>query len=260
MLTDRIDRTLLDAAPDLRVISTMAVGYDNIDVIACRERGIPVGHTPDVLTEATADLTLALLLALARRIPEGAQLVRDGHWGDWSPTFMLGVELRDLTLGIVGPGRIGTAVARRAEGFGMKVITSGRPGSHDGVSLDRLLADSDVVSLHCPLTDGTKHLVDGDFLAAMKPTAFLLNTTRGGVVDQRALADALARGVIAGAALDVTDPEPLPADDPLLEAPNLLVVPHIGSATVRTRTAMASLAVDNLLAGLAGDPLPCEVS
>ena len=260
MLTDPIDAELLDMCPNLRVVSTMAVGYDNINIAACAERGIAVGHTPDVLTEATADLTFALILALARRIPEGISAVRDGLWGDWRPDYLLGIELRDLTLGIIGPGRIGTAVARRAAGFGMNVINSGRPGTAGGLALNDLLGEADIVSLHCPLNDQTRHLVNRDFLSAMKPTALLVNTTRGAVVNQAALADALAEGVIAGAALDVTDPEPLPPDDPLLEAPNLLVVPHLGSATLRTRTAMASLAVDNLLAGLAGERLPCEAT
>ena len=257
MLTDRIDAELLDAAPKLRVVSTMAVGYDNIDVNACRQRGVLIGHTPDVLTEATADLTLALLLALARRLPEGIAAVNDGSWSSWSPNWLLGVELRDLTVGIVGPGRIGRAVSRRCGAFGMKVIESGRPGGErPGMPLNEMLALADVVSIHCPLNDSTEALVSSEFLAAMKPTALLVNTSRGGIVDQIALAKALHNRTIAGAALDVTTPEPLPPSDPLLNSPNLIVTPHLGSATTRTREAMATKAVDNLLAGLAGEPLP----
>lgn len=261
LLTDTVDSALLQSAPALKVVSTMAVGCDHIDLDACRERGIPVGNTPGVLTDATADLTLALLLALARRIPEGIDAVRDGSWSTWEPEWLLGVELRDLTLGIVGPGRIGRAVALRCEAFGMEVIESGRPdGPTPGLPLGELLDRADVVSIHCPLTPQTEQLVDGAFLSAMKPTALLVNTSRGGVVDQSALRAALVDGTIAGAALDVTTPEPLPADDPLLEAPNLVVIPHLGSATRRTREAMATKAVDNLLAGLAGEPLPDRIA
>ena len=260
MLTDPIDAQLIGASPTLKVVSTLAVGCDNIDLEACADRNITVGNTPGVLTDATADLTLALLLALARRLPEGIAEVRDGHWQTWEPNHLLGLELRDLTVGIIGAGRIGTAVAKRCEAFGMKTITSGRPdGQNPGIPLDQLLDQSDVVSLHCPLTQQTKGLVSEEFLAKMRPSALLINTARGGIVDQLALADALANGRISGAALDVTDPEPLPVSDPLLKAPNLIVLPHLGSATVRTRQAMAEIAVDNLLAGLAGKPLPCQV-
>lgn len=261
MLTDRVDSGLLDSAPGLKVVSQMAVGCDNVDLEACRERGIPVGNTPDVLTDATADLTVALLLALARRLPEGIAAVRDGSWGTWDPQWLLGIELRGLVLGIVGQGRIGNAVASRCEAFGMEVIGSGRPdGPNPGMPLAELLAQADVVSIHCPLTPDTDRLVDGAFLDAMKPTALLVNTARGGIVDQQALAQALSAGSIAGAALDVTDPEPLPTDDPLLDAPNLIVLPHLGSATDRTRRAMADKAVDNLLAGLADEPLPNRIA
>jgi len=209
-----------------------------------------------VLTDATADLAFALLLALARRIPQGAAQVRDGEWRTWEPAADLGADLAGATLGIVGRGRIGAAVARRAEGFGLEVLYSSRSS---GVPLEELLERSDFVSLHAPLTPETRHLVDDDALARMKPTALLVNTSRGGVVDQAALRRALIGGTIAGAALDVTDPEPLPADDPLLEAPNLLVVPHVGSATVRTRARMAEMAVENLLAALAGREMPYGV-
>ncbi|MEI7889281.1 MAG: D-glycerate dehydrogenase [Actinomycetes bacterium] len=261
MLTDSITAELLDAATVLKVVSTMAVGCDNIDLIACSERGIHVGNTPGVLTDATADLTLALILALARRIPEGITAVTSGDWKTWEPDFLLGMELRDRTLGIVGSGRIGSAVSARARAFGMNVIQSGRPdGPSPGVPLSDLLGQADVVSLHCPLTEATRGLVDAAFLATMQTHALLINTSRGQVVDQAALASALTSGGIGGAALDVTDPEPLLPDDPLLAAPNLIVIPHLGSATTRTREAMSSIAVDNLLAGLEGSPLPHPVT
>jgi glyoxylate reductase len=257
LVTDQIDAAVLDAAPRLRAIANMAVGTDNIDVAAAAARGIPVGNTPDVLTDATADLAFALLLALARRIVPGAALVRAGEWRTWDPAGDLGADLAGATLGIVGWGRIGQAVARRAEGFGMTVVHSSRSA---GVSLGDLLATADFVSLHTPLTEETRSLIDAAALKRMKPTALLINTARGGVVDQEALRAALIDGEIAGAALDVTDPEPLPADHPLLDAPNLLVVPHVGSATVRTRAKMAAMAVDNLLAALAGRPMPHPVT
>jgi glyoxylate reductase len=235
----------------------MAVGTDNIDLEAAAARGIPVGNTPDVLTDATADLAFALLLALARHIVPGARQVRAGEWRTWEPAGSLGADLAGATLGIVGRGRIGSAMARRAEGFGMEVVYSSRSS---GVPLPELLERADFVSLHCPLTPDTRHLINADTLERMKDTALLVNTARGGVVDQDALRDALHAGRIAGAALDVTDPEPLPADHPLLDAPNLLVVPHLGSATVRTRAQMADMAVDNLLAALDGRPMPHRVA
>jgi glyoxylate reductase len=250
MLTDRVDAELLAAAPHLRAVANLAVGTDNVDLEAAAARGVAVGSTPDVLTDATADLALALLLAAARRLPQGEAAVRAGDWVTWEPAAGLGVEVSGATLGIVGWGRIGQAVARRAAGFGMEVIHS-RP-----TPLEELLERADFVSLHVPLTGSTRHLIGADALARMKPTAILVNTARGPVVDQRALAAALHAGELGGAALDVTDPEPLPPADPLLDAPNLLVVPHIGSATVRTRSRMADLAVDNLLAALAGEPMP----
>jgi lactate dehydrogenase-like 2-hydroxyacid dehydrogenase len=253
LLTDRIDAPLLDATPSLRVISNYAVGADNIDVAAAKARGIVVGYTPDVLTDATADLAFALLLAIARRLPEGMAAVRDGEWKTWEPNWLLGRDVHGATLAIVGPGRIGRAVARRAEGFGMEVLLVGRDDA-----LEPALARADFVSLHAPLTDETRRFVDEGFLGAMKTTAYLVNTARGGLVDQDALARALRERTIAGAALDVTEPEPLPPDHPLLEAPNLIVLPHLGSATDATRERMADLAADNLLAGLAGEPLPQE--
>jgi glyoxylate reductase len=266
MLTDRVDADLIAAAPRLRVISNCAMGLDNVDLEAARARGIPVGHTPDVLTDSTADLALALMLAIARRLPEGVEAVRAGEWTTWRPDWLLGRDVHGATLGIVGLGRIGRAVARRAQGFGMEVLHAGggREGEGEGaggsraVSLDELLARADFVSLHAPLTPETRHLIDAAALRRMKPTAYLVNTARGPMVDQDALARALAEGWIAGAALDVTDPEPLPPDHPLLRSPSLIVLPHLGSATEATRAAMADLAVDNLLAGLAGVPLPHE--
>jgi glyoxylate reductase len=253
LLTDRVDAALIDAAPRLRAIANYAVGVDNVDLRAAAARGIPVGNTPDVLTEATADLAFALILATARRLPEAAAAVREGAWSTWQPDWLLGREVHGATLGILGTGRIGRAVARRAAGFAMEVLQTSRRG---GVPLDELLERADVVTLHAPLTPETSGLIGERALARMKPTALLVNTARGGLVDQAALRRALERGAIAGAALDVTDPEPLPPDDPLLRAPNLLVVPHIGSATHRTRERMADLAADNLLAALEGRPMP----
>ena len=251
MLTDRIDEELLAAAPDLSTVSNYAVGADNIDVSAARVRGIAVGVTPGVLTDATADLTLALILSAARRLPDAARAVHDGRWRTWEPAGFLGLELRGATLAVVGPGRIGRAVAGRAEAFGMTTLLVGRRDDLRGA-----VRRADVVSLHAPLTPESRGMIDDGVLSAMKPTAILVNTARGALVDQEALAAALRDGRLAAAALDVTDPEPLPADDPLLEAPNLLVVPHIGSATHAARERMAAMAVDNLLAGLAGEPLP----
>jgi len=257
LLTDQVDDALLDAAPELRAISNYAVGTDNVDLDAAKARGIPVGNTPDVLTDATADLAFALLLALARRLSEGESDVREGRWVTFEPDYALGAEVTGATLGIVGLGRIGKAVARRAQGFAMDILHTGRSG---GVALEELLERSDFVTLHCPLTPDTHHLIGAEALARMKPTAHLINTARGPIVDPRALLHALQTRAIAGAALDVTDPEPLPSDHPLLEAPNLLVVPHIGSATVRTRHRMSEIAVDNLLAALDGMPMPHPAS
>jgi glyoxylate reductase len=251
MLTDRVDAALLGGAPRLRAIANYAVGSDNIDLAAATARGIAVGVTPDVLTDATADLAFALILAAARRLVEAHDDVRAGRWGTWDPRGWLGRDVHGATLAIVGPGRIGRAVARRAEGFDMRVLTAGR-----GDDLHAVLAQADVVSLHAPLTPQTRHLIDAAALAAMRPTAILVNTARGGLVDQRALKAALDAGALGAAALDVTDPEPLPPDHPLLQAPRLIVVPHIGSATHRTRERMADVAVDNLLAGLDGRPMP----
>jgi lactate dehydrogenase-like 2-hydroxyacid dehydrogenase len=265
MLTDRIDGELLDAAPNLKVVSNMAVGYDNIDVPACRARGVAVGNTPDVLTEATADLAWALLLSAARRLPEGERYVARGQWKTWSPSLLLGTDVYGKTLGIIGLGRIGAAVARRAAGFAMRVLYHGGKESFARETgalerpLDDLLRASDFVSLHLPLKPETHHLIGARELALMKPTAVLVNTARGGIVDPAALYEALAERRIMGAALDVTEPEPIPMESPLLTLDNCLIIPHIGSATVETRAQMALLAARNLLAGVRGEPLPHAV-
>jgi glyoxylate reductase len=253
LLTDMVDAELLSAAPRLRAISNYAVGVDNIDLAAATERGIPVGNTPDVLTESTADLAVGLMLAMCRRLLEGQEVVRRGEWLTWDPNLLLGRDLNGATVGIVGYGRIGRAVARRVEGFGARVVHTSRSG---GVPLQQLLDESDFVTLHCPLTRETEHLIDAAALRCMKDTAYLVNTARGPIVDSVALGRALGEGWIAGAALDVTEPEPLPPRNPLVDAPNLIVVPHIASATHRTREAMAYIAVENLLAGLRGERMP----
>ncbi len=251
MVTDRVDAALLDAAPGLRVVANYAVGTDNIDLELCARRGVAVGVTPDVLTEATADLAFALILAAARNLAAGHEAVRKGRWRTWEPRGWLGHDVHGATLALIGPGRIGEAVARRAGGFSMDVLRVGR-----GDDLHAALERADVISLHCPLTPQTRHLIDAEALRHVKPTAVLVNTARGAVVDPAALRDALREGRLAAAGLDVTDPEPLPPDDPLLDAPNLLVLPHVGSATHTARARMADLAVENLLAGLDGRPLP----
>lgn len=262
LLSDRIDDDLLGRETQLRVIANYAVGYDNIDVEAATARGVAVCNTPDVLTHATADCAFALLMASARRLVEAADYVRAGRWQTWGPQLLLGQELHGRTLGIVGPGRIGTEVARRGTGFGMRLLgwsASGRLGDEAAglgmrsVPLDELLATSDFVSLHVPLTDDTHYLIGARELRLMKPTAILVNTARGPVVDDDALVAALASGTIAGAALDVTDPEPLPADHPLVREPRAIVVPHIGSATVTARNEMARLAAEGVLAVLRGE-------
>ena len=268
LLTVPVDKPLLELAheraPRLRVVSNMAVGVDNVDLVACTFRGIPVGHTPGVLTEGTADLTMALLLATARRLSEASRDARQGLWTTWEPTGWLGADLAGATLGIAGMGKIGTAVAERASGFGLRLLYSG-PSPKPEVErrlgatylpLDELLRQSDFVSLHVPLTAETRGLIGEDALRLMKSTAILINVSRGPVVDPVALYRALHEKWIAAAGLDVTDPEPLPASDPLYTLANCLIVPHIGSATVNTRKRMADLACQNLLAGLTGERLP----
>lgn len=264
LLTDCIDRAALDAAPQLRVVSTMSVGYEHIDLAACAERGIAVGHTPGVLTDATADFAVALLLAVARRLAEGAAYARSGAWTTWDPMGLLGLELAGSTVGIFGLGRIGEAVARRLQPFGPRLLYCDRvdrPQAERSLGIERvelpaLLARSDVLTLHAQLTPETEGQFNAQTIRMMKPSAILINTARGKLVDTGALLEGLQRGWIAAAGLDVTDPEPLPPDHPLYQLPNCLIMPHIASATETARGRMAEMAVDNLLAGLAGNPLP----
>jgi lactate dehydrogenase-like 2-hydroxyacid dehydrogenase len=270
LLTDRVDDELLDAAgPQLKVVSNYAVGFDNIDVPALTRRGIPAGNTPGVLTDTTADLAFALLMAAARRLPEGDRFVRAGSWKTWGPLLLLGPDVHGATIGLVGFGRIGQAMARRARGFGMTIlyhdVHRADPlieAEHDAtfVSLEDLLGRSDFVSLHVNLTDETRGLMDAERLSWMKATAVLVNTSRGPVVDSVALADALRSGTIFAAALDVTDPEPIPMDHPLVGLDSCLIVPHIASASRATRGKMAEMAAANLLAGLRGERLPTPIN
>lgn len=264
LLTDKIDDAVLEAAgPQLKVVSNHAVGYDNIDVAAATARRIPVGNTPGILTEATADFAFALLLAAGRRVVEGERFVRLGKWKTWGPSLLLGTDVHGATLGIVGFGRIGQAVARRAAGFEMRVLyydpglvdhPPGVPGQP--VAFSNLLAEADYITLHTPLNEQTRGLINAAALAQMKPTAVVVNTSRGPVVDHEALYQALKTRRIFAAALDVTDPEPLPMDSPLLELDNLIIVPHIASASQATRERMAIMAAENLIAGLRGERLP----
>ncbi len=263
MLTDQIDRPLLDVAPRLRVVSNMAVGVDNVDLVACTERGIPVGHTPGVLTEATADLAFGLLLAAARRVGEGIDHVRSDEWGEWQPDLLLGNDVHSSVIGIVGMGRIGAAVARRAAGFGMSIVYSGPSPKAQIESelgavrrdLSGLLSVADHVVVTAALSAETFHLINSQSFRLMKPTATFVNIARGPLVDTDALVDALRSGAIAAAGLDVTDPEPLRADHPLANLPNCIITPHLGSASAKTRAEMAELAARNLILGLAGEPL-----
>jgi len=257
MLTDRIDRSVIDATTRLKIAANVAVGYNNVDVPYAQSKGVIVTNTPDVLTESVADFTWALILAITRRLSEGERLLRRGGWKGWAFDFMLGTELRGKQLGIVGFGRIGQAVAARAAAFGMRVAYSGRrdmrvPGA-EFMSLDRLLNSSDVVSLHVPLSNDTRHLIDKKAIARMKRSAYLVNTARGPVVDEEALAWALQQHLLAGAALDVYENEPAVHAD-LLRLENVLLVPHLGSGTTETRLGMAALAVDNVVAVLSGKP------
>ncbi len=260
MPSEQLDAPLLERCTALEVVATMGVGYDNVDVAALTRLGIPLGNTPGVVTNATADLAFALVLTVARRICEARAYVADGSWRSWHPSLLLGRELAGATFGVVGLGRIGRAVARRALGFDMVVLGTSRTGAPvpgvEVVDLPELLARSDVVSLHVPLGEATRHLIGEAELAAMRPGAILVNTARGAVVDAAALARALASGHLGGAGLDVTDPEPIRPDDPLLSIETCVVLPHVGSATVETRAAMAARVGENVAAGLAGRRLP----
>ncbi len=268
MVTERIDDDLLDHAPQLKLVANMAVGYDNVDVPALTRRGVVLTNTPGVLTETTADLTFALMLGIARRIGEGDRRVRAGQWPVWSPFVFLGTDVHHATLGIIGLGRIGIEVAKRARGFDMRVLYHNRSQNKDAeeqlgctrVDMDTLLSESDFVVVLVPLGPQTHRLISAPQLKKMKPTAFLVNAARGPIVDAPALYEALRDNVIAGAALDVTDPEPLPADDPLLTLDNCLVVPHVGSASIATRTRMATLAAENIAAFLSGRRPPTPVN
>ncbi len=250
LLTERVDAELLDAAPSLRVVANHAVGVDNVDVPACTARGVWVTNTPDAVTESSADLTWALILAVARRLGEGERLLRAGRFKAWTPTLLLGLELRGATLGIVGLGRIGKAVARRARGFGMHVLHTTSRGR---VPLDELLARSDVVSLHCPLTEATRHLMDARRLAQMKRGAILINTSRGPVVDEGALVVALESGHLGGAGLDVYENEPQ-VHPGLIGRDDVVLLPHLGTATHATRAQMATMALTDAARVLRGEP------
>ncbi len=257
MLTDKIDARTIAGAPRLRVISNLAVGVDNIDLDAATRAGIAVGHTPEVLTDATADLAFALLMATARRVAEADRYVRAGKWRTWGPMTMLGRDVHSSTLGLIGFGAIGNAMARRATGFGMRVLHLKHRSSKEtagavGVSLPRLLAESDYVSIHVPLTPKTHRMIGAREFARMKPGAILINTARGAVVDQAAMVAALRSGHLAGAGLDVTDPEPIASRDPLLRLDNVVITPHIGSASITARARMSAIAVDNILNVFAG--------
>ncbi len=265
LLTDRIDENLIAAiGPQVKVISQMAVGYDNVDVAAATARGIPVGNTPGVLTDTTADFTWALLMAAARRVVEGDKFTRAGKWKTWGPIDFLGPDVTGATLGIIGFGRIGQGLAKRARGFDMRILYFDRKQHPDAeqkygaqyADLNALLHEADFVSLHTTLSPETHHLMNDARLKFMKPGAILINTARGPVVDPGALYRALSSGTIAYAALDVTEPEPIQPDDPLLTLDNIIIAPHIASASHRTRTRMATMAADNLIAGLKGERLP----
>jgi len=265
LLSDRVDITLMDAAPKLKVISNLAVGYDNIDITEATKRGIQVGNTPGVLTETTADIAFALLMATARRVVEADRHVRKGQWKTWGPMILLGQDIHHATLGIIGLGRIGIEVAKRARGFNMNVLYHDVVRNEEaerqlGVKyvseLNELLSTADFISVHVPLLPGTHHLIGASEFALMKPTAVFINTSRGQVVDQKALYEALRSGKIFAAGIDVTEVEPISTDDPLLTLENVVITPHIASASVHTRKNMAMMAAENLLAGLRGEVLP----
>ena len=265
LLTDRIDGNLMDAAGDnLKVISQMAVGFDNVDIQAATARNIPIGNTPGVLTETTADFAFTLLTAAARRVVEGERFVKAGKWKTWGPTLLMGHEIHGATLGLVGFGRIGRAMARRAAGFNMRILcydphidrAAAKALGAESCSFEEVLAQADFLSLHVPLNEDTRHLMGEGQFKMMQPSAVLVNTARGPVVDPKALYAALKEGQISYAALDVTEPEPIVMDDPLLTLENCLIVPHIASSSIATRTKMATMAAENLAAGLKGERLP----
>ena len=268
MLSDKIDQEVIEAVgPSLKVIANYAVGYDNIDLLAASKQGLQIGNTPGVLTETTADLAFALMLAVSRRIVEGHRYVQAGKWKTWGPQLLQGNEFSGKTLGIIGFGRIGKAVARRSLGFNMRVLFYS-PTAPKGyyveynankTDLDAVLQESDYLSLHCPLNDRSYHMLNAEAFGKMKPTAILVNTARGSVVDSKALFTALQEKKLAGAGLDVTDPEPISMDDPLLTLPNVVLTPHIGSASYETRTKMSEMAAKNIIAGIEGEPLPYGV-
>lgn len=268
LLTDQIDAELMDMNPRLKVVSNMAVGFDNIDINAATERGIPIGNTPGVLTDTTADFAFALLMAAARRVVEGADYARAGKWKTWGPKLLTGQDIHGATIGIVGFGRIGQGMAKRASGFDMHVLYHDVYRREDlegsmGVTyaeFDTLLAQSDFITIHTDLNEQTRHLFNADAFSKMRPNSILINTARGQIVDPDALNSALRQSQIGGAALDVTDPEPIPPDSPLLTLPNCLIVPHIASASTATRGKMAEMAARNLLAGVKGVRLPTSVN
>ena len=269
LLSDRIDESVMAAAgSNLTVITNYAVGYDNIDLTAARRRNIRVGNTPGVLTETTADLAFALMLSVARRIVEGHTYVQAGRWKTWGPELLRGYDLSGKTLGIVGFGRIGKAVARRATGFNTRTLFYSPSAEQvfvedlnaSKVDLDTVLRESDILSLHCPLNEASRHMIDREALMKMKETAILINTSRGKVVVHDDLVEALQKGWIAGAGLDVTDPEPINPDNPLLAMPNVIITPHVGSASYETRDNMAVMCAENILAGLDDCTLPYQVS
>lgn len=268
LLNDKIDANLMDSNPRLKVVANLAVGYDNIDIPSATARGLPIGNTPGVLTDTTADFAFALLMSAARRIPEGVDYVRAGKWKTWGPMLLTGPDVYGSTLGIIGFGRIGQGMAKRASGFDMKVLYYDVYRREDleksmGVKyadMDTILRESDFVSVHVDLNRSTRHLINADAFAKMKKSAILINAARGPIVDPVALADALKSGKIAGAALDVTEPEPINLDNPLVKLPNCIIVPHIASASITTRAKMATIAASNVIAGIRGEKLPACVN
>jgi glyoxylate reductase len=268
LLTDKIDAELMDLNPQLRVVSNYAVGFDNIDIPAATERGLPIGNTPGVLTDTTADFAFTLMVSAARRVVEGADYVRAGKWKTWGPKLLTGVDIHGATLGLIGFGRIGQAMAKRASGFDMRVLYYDQYRREDleqsmgvkYVDLDTLLRESDFVSIHTDLNASTRHLFDADAFSKMKSSAVLINSARGPIIDPAALYDALSSGKIRAAALDVTEPEPINLDSPLVQLPNCLIVPHIASGSIATRGKMAEIAAKNLIAGLRGERLPAPVN